>query len=147
MSVKGGKDGNQLPPTIGTLVPHVSRAYYHALMGKMSTKPQFKLPAPTGYHWVIFYDNPKLTLDFVYLQEVTNEGKYMPIMCINPSSPLELLELKSCKCTAQKNRCGRLSCPCFKNGLQCCDFCECGEECENLPDKKSEIEDSEDFLI
>lgn len=56
MSVKDGRDGNQLPPTLGTLIPHISRAYYLSLIGKMSIKPEPSLPPPTDYYWVIFYD-------------------------------------------------------------------------------------------
>lgn len=47
-----GKDGNQLPPTLGTLVPHMSRAYYQALAFKMSILSNPIIPPPTNYFWV-----------------------------------------------------------------------------------------------
>lgn len=68
-------------------------------------------------------------------------------MCINPASPLDLLEFKSCGCQSDVNRCNRLTCNCFKNGLQCCDLCTCGEGCKNLPERKMESDDSEDLLF
>lgn len=57
MSVKDGKDANQLPPTKATLIPHVSRAYYQTLLQKQSINPELNIPDPTNYHWVMFYDN------------------------------------------------------------------------------------------
>ena len=42
-----GKEGQQLPPTLGTLIPHTFRAYYMALVWKSSRKPCPKLPSPT----------------------------------------------------------------------------------------------------
>lgn len=52
MSVKDGKDAHQLPPTKSTLIPHISRAYYHTLMGKLSINAQSQMPDPKDYHWV-----------------------------------------------------------------------------------------------
>ncbi|KAJ6647969.1 hypothetical protein Bhyg_03194, partial [Pseudolycoriella hygida] len=51
MSVKDGLDAKSLPPTKGTLIPHVSRAYYQTLMGKLRINPQPKTPDPKMYHW------------------------------------------------------------------------------------------------
>jgi len=37
--------------TLGTLVPHTSRAYYMALVWKLSNTPYPQLPSPTDYSW------------------------------------------------------------------------------------------------
>lgn len=75
-----------------------------------------------------------ISSDLPFQDEKTHEA----IMCANAASPFEILELKSCKCKAKKKPCSRLTCNCLKNGLQCCDFCECGEECENQPENQNE---------
>lgn len=55
-----GKDGNQLPPTLGTLIPQMTRAYYQALAFKMSIQSNPIIPLPTDYHWVTIYINMSL---------------------------------------------------------------------------------------
>lgn len=52
MSVKDGKDSIHLPPTMGTLIPHISRAYYQTLLTKQSIDPQFEAPDAKNYYWV-----------------------------------------------------------------------------------------------
>lgn len=66
-------------------------------------------------------------------------------MCINPATPFQLLELKSCGCKTKNKPCSRLTCTCLKNGLKCCDFCECGDECENQPEKNNEVMEIDDI--
>lgn len=53
MSVKDGKDAIYLPPTLGTLIPHIHRAYYRTILVKHGINPQFEAPDPTEYYWVI----------------------------------------------------------------------------------------------
>ena len=49
---KFGKEGKQLPPTKGTLVPHTRRAYYHALVLKKSILPCPNIPLVTDFSWI-----------------------------------------------------------------------------------------------
>ena len=62
---KKGKEGQQLPPTRATLVPHTSRAYSMALLWKLSKAPCPKIPSPTDYCWE------------------TIEGQLKPVFCVN----------------------------------------------------------------
>ncbi|KAJ8046467.1 hypothetical protein HOLleu_05142 [Holothuria leucospilota] len=48
---KNGKEGRQLPPTLGTLKPHTERSFFMALVWKTSCKPCPCIPAPTEYSW------------------------------------------------------------------------------------------------
>ncbi len=41
-----GKEGQQLPPTMGTLIPHIYRAYYMALVWKSAPKTMCRTPTP-----------------------------------------------------------------------------------------------------
>lgn len=51
MSVADGKDNSKLPPTRGTLIPHVFRAFWLTMMWKNSIGPS-PLPSPTDFYWV-----------------------------------------------------------------------------------------------
>ncbi|KAJ6648121.1 hypothetical protein Bhyg_03346 [Pseudolycoriella hygida] len=73
-----GKDGNQLPPTVGTLIPHLHRAYYQALIYKVSIKSNPVIPPPTNY-----------------FGEISSEGNFVPLRCVtgvNPPAPSAILE-------------------------------------------------------
>ena len=71
-----GKECQQLPPTRGTLVSHTCRAYYMALVWKLSKTPCPKIPAPTDYCWE------------------SVEGQLKLVFCANAPAPEALLELK-----------------------------------------------------
>lgn len=60
MSVVKGKEGKNLPPTIGTLIPHVFRAFYSALVSKLAITLLLEIPPPTDYYWVRLFDIQKL---------------------------------------------------------------------------------------
>lgn len=109
-----GKEGRQLPPTKGTLIPHIHRAYYMALTWKMSVTPCPYLPLPTDYYWT-----------------KTEEG-LKPVMCINPPAPQALMELQKCGCRASDNRCGTSRCKCFASEVCCTNMCGCQDLCLNL---------------
>ncbi len=64
-----GKEGQQLPPTMGTLIPHTHRAFYMALVWKTSIKPCPQLPSPTNYYW----------------ESIDN--RLQPVYCINSPAP------------------------------------------------------------
>lgn len=122
---KNGKEGRQLPPTLGTLKPHTKRAFYMALVWKSSCKPCPSVPPPTNYAWQL------------------QDGNLVPVLCENPPAPKALLEFRRCSCSSScmPNRCG-----CRKNALVCTDACGCGDGCENSEDFGAEIEDEEELF-
>ncbi|KAG1676992.1 Transient receptor potential-gamma protein [Nymphon striatum] len=106
------KDGQgQLPPTLGSLVPHTARAYHMALIWKTSKEPCPQFPPPTDYFWELV------------------DGRLKPVYCTNLPAPETLLELRKCSC---KTGCTKNSCGCKKNNLKCTDMCGCGELCQNI---------------
>ena len=116
-----GKEGQQLPPTLGTLKPHVERAYFMALVWKSLSKPCPMIPPATDYSWDLI------------------DGHLTPRFCDNPPAPHALLQLRRCSCngSCKTNHCG-----CKKNNLMCTDACECGDACENIgKDYPAELED------
>lgn len=52
MSAVNGREGKNLPPTNGTLIPHVFRAFYSALVTKLAITLRPEIPPPTEYYWV-----------------------------------------------------------------------------------------------
>ncbi|KAG1692600.1 hypothetical protein GQR58_007244 [Nymphon striatum] len=106
------KEGQgQLPPTLGSLVPHTARAYHMALIWKTSKEPCPQFPPPTDYFWELV------------------DGRLKPVYCTNLPAPETLLELRKCSC---KTGCTKNSCGCKKNNLKCTDMCGCGELCQNI---------------
>ncbi|KAG1662606.1 hypothetical protein GQR58_020866 [Nymphon striatum] len=106
------KEGQgQLPPTLGSFVPHTARAYHMALIWKTSKEPCPQFPPPTDYIWELV------------------DGRLKPVYCTNLSAPETLLELRKCSC---KTGCTKNSCGCKKNNLKCTDMCGCGELCQNI---------------
>ena len=117
-----GNESQQLPPTRGMLVPHTSRAFYMALVWKLSKAPCSKIPSPTDYCWE------------------SVEGHLKPVFCVHTPAPEALLELRICNC---KTGCNRQSCGCKKNHLVCTELCGCGEICENIVlDKSVDIDET-----
>lgn len=54
MSAGGGKEGKHLPPTAGTLIPHVYRAFYSALASKAAITLRPEIPHPVLFYWVCY---------------------------------------------------------------------------------------------
>lgn len=120
-----GKEGRQLPPTLGTLKPHIQRAFYMALVWNLSIKPCPSIPPPTNFSWE------------------RQDGHLVPVLNINKPAPDALLELHRCSChsSCMTNRCG-----CHKNLLLCTDACGCGDGCENSEDHNEDIDDDDELL-
>ena len=121
---QNGKEGRQLSPTLGTLKPHIERAFYMALVWNLSIKPCPSIPPTTDFSWERL------------------DGYLVPVLSINTPIPEALLERHRCCCrsSCMTNRCG-----CRKNSLLCTDACGCGDGCENLEDHHEDIDDySED---
>ena len=92
----------QLPPTLGTLVPHTSRAYFMVLVWKSSTEPCPLVLPTTDYLWELV------------------DGSLKPVFCTESPAPEALLKLRKCN---RKTDCQRNSCSCKKNKLKCTDIC------------------------
>lgn len=104
------KEGQQLPPTTGTLVPHTTRAYYMALVWRYSRCPCPEIPPPTDFFW----------------ERV--DGRLRPTYCTRAPAPEAILHLHKCNC---KTGCSKKTCGCNKNNLTCTDMCGCGDTCKN----------------
>ncbi|KAJ8034055.1 hypothetical protein HOLleu_24474 [Holothuria leucospilota] len=122
---KNGKEGRQLPPTLGTLKPHTERSFFMALVWKTSCKPCPCIPAPTEYSWKLV------------------DGQLIPILCTNPPAPEPLLELRRCSC---RGSCGTNRCGCKRNLMACTDACKCSDGCKNTEDLTPEIKDDDELL-
>lgn len=59
-----GKDGNQLPPTVGTLIPHMTRET-QKLGYKMSIKSRYTIT------------------NQLFLGEISSNGNFTPVRCVN----------------------------------------------------------------
>ena len=120
-----GKEGRQLPPTLGTLKPHIQRAFYVALVWNLSIKPYPSIPQATDFSWK------------------RQDGHLVPVLCTNAPAPQALLELHRCSC---RNSCMTNRCGCRKNLLLCTDACACLDDCENSKDHNEDTDDDEDLL-
>jgi len=117
------KEGQQLPPTLGTLVPHTSRAYFMVLVWRSSTEPCPLVPPATDYFWELV------------------DGSLKPVFCTEAPAPEALLELRKCNC---KTGCQRNSCRCKKNNLKCTDMSGCVDACQNVnPDRPVDVDGTE----
>lgn len=110
---QNGKEGRQLPFTLGTLKPHIRRASYMALVWNLSIKPNPSIPPATNFS----------------LEQ--QDGHLVPVLNINMPAPDALLELRRCSCHSS---CMANICGCHKNSLLCTDACGCGDGCENSED-------------
>ena len=117
------KECQQPPPTLGTLVPHTSRAYFMVLVWRYSTEPCPLVLPTTYYFWELV------------------DGRLKPGFCIESLAPRALLEIRKCIC---KTGCQRNSCSCKKNNLKCTDMCGCGDTCQNVyPDLPVDVDGTE----
>ena len=105
-----GREGEKLPPTLSSFLPHLWRANYIAMVWKSSRHHVSELPSPLLHGWEIVDD------------------KNVPIKCLKPAAPEAMLALVKCGC---KRGCSeeRL-CVCLRNRLACINACACND-CEN----------------
>lgn len=107
-------EGENLPPTSGSLDLHIQRANYITMVWVNSDKNHPSLPTPTAFGW---------TFD-------ESTGRYFPVRCLNPPAPEAILHLIKCGC---KQGCER-RCSCCKNNIPCTELCGCFEfMCNNKP--------------
>lgn len=108
---KKNLEGEKLPPTRGTLLPHILRANYMSARDKsyISSKPQ--LPPLELNGW-----------------EINPDGSHQPVKCLREPAPQAVLELVKCGC---RGICDSASCSCLRNGLSCTPLCKC-TDCSNV---------------
>jgi len=114
---RSGKEGSQLPPTVGTLIPHANGAFYNALICRKSTVSSPILPPPTAFSWI------------------EKDGQLAPVFCTLPPAPEALMILRKCGC---EKGCKTGACGCKRSELQCTDMCECGGGCKNRKERATE---------
>ena len=115
-------EGEMLPPTRASLLPHVTRANYIAMRDKSYTSNCPALPPIDQNGWFV------------------KEGLYIPVRCLNLPAPRAVIELTKCSC---KSGCtGR--CTCCMNSIPCTPLCKCSAvDCDNVV-KNSVIDDDVD---
>jgi len=104
-------EGDKLPPTRGTLLPHILHANYTSLKDKSYVMAKLVLPALEINGW-----------------DLGSEGVYWPAMCLKDPAPEAVLELVKCGCDSS---CVTTSCSCLRNGLCCMGICKC-TDCSNV---------------
>lgn len=93
-------ESEMLPPTRGTLIPHIQRVKYVVMRDKGYTSSQPSLPSLEGNGW---------------------SKEEMPVRCLVPPAPRAVIEMVKCGC---KGEC-KGNCSCAKNELDCTPLCKC----------------------
>lgn len=117
-------EGEKLPPTRATLMPHILRTNFVAMRDKSYTIPHPYLPPLEDNGWI-----------------AVNQ-RYDPVRCLCKPAPEAVLELIKCGCQASCKG----NCSCKKNSLPCTALCKCHKsDCANLPDYRM-MEDEDDDI-
>ena len=96
-------EGEMLPPTRASLLPHIIRSNYVSMRDKSYTSTRPVLPPITENAWTIQND------------------VCIPIKCLLPPAPKAVIELTKCSCKlACTGNCG-----CYRNNLPCTPLCKC----------------------
>lgn len=105
-------EAEQLPPTIGSLNPHIQRANLISRISKGYKEPRPKIPPLSENGW-----------------EKTADGEIVPKKCLELPAPQAVVELVKCGC---RGKC-TTHCSCRKNNLPCTALCKCSD-CGNTAD-------------
>ncbi len=117
-------EGEMLPPTRSSLLPHIMRANYMSMRDKSYVKNFPSLPPIEDCGWVL------------------ENGILIPLKCFTLPAPRALIELTKCAC---KSGCKTGRCSCFKNRLSCTTLCKCqSTDCENDIRADLQVESDED---
>ena len=118
-------EGENLPPTSGSLDLHIRRAHYIAMIWRKADENHPRLPAPAAFGW---------TFD-------AGSSHFSPVRCLNPPALEAVLHLIKCGC---KSGCeGR--CSCRINNIPCTEFCGCWVfTCNNKTSQPGINEECED---
>ena len=104
-------EGEMLPPTRASLLPHIKRANHIAMRDKSYHVRHPALPHNEDNGWQM------------------ENGMYTPVRWLTLPVPKAVIELTKCKC---KMRCFVAACGCSKHGLPCTPLCKCyGADCAN----------------
>ena len=116
-------EGEMLPPTRASLLPHITRANFMAMRDKSYTTSCPDLPPIKENGWS------------------EHQGAHVPVMCLSLPAPQAVIELTKCGCKSDcKGRCG-----CFKNGIPCTPLCKCfGKNCTNPFTDDTPVDDEEE---
>ena len=114
-------EGEKLPPTMGSLKPHIQRANIIAKISKGYKEPRPVIPQLLGNGW-----------------EEEADGKIVPTKCLELPAPQALIELVKCGC---KGNCKGNNCSCLKNNLFCTALCKCND-CDNTKDYSVNVEEN-----
>eukprot|EP00057_Strongylocentrotus_purpuratus_P007692 XP_011662166.1 PREDICTED: uncharacterized protein LOC105437364 [Strongylocentrotus purpuratus] len=95
-------EAEKLPPTLGSLTPHIQRANFVARVNKGYKVPKPKLPPLDGNGW-----------------ELSPEGTFSATKCLELPAPKAVMELVKCSC---RKEC-KSHCSCKKNHLPCTALC------------------------
>ena len=105
-------EGEMLPPTRASLLPHILRVNYIAQRDKSYKTSCPELPPIEDNGWRLEND------------------VYLPVRCLIPPAPKGVIELTKCSC---KTGCNGPRCSCLKNCLPCTPLCKCHSGlCENV---------------
>ena len=104
-------EGEKLPPTQGTLIPHILRANYTSQRDKSYITAKPVLPALEHNGW-----------------KINSKREYVPVMCLKEPAPKAVLELVKCGC---QGNCDSANCSCLRNCLTCTALCKC-TNCRNV---------------
>lgn len=107
---RGEVESSLLPPCEDSLMKHVMRANYQALVWRRSMESNPSVPNPVGHGWSRG-DDGVLTIDWL-------KGK---------PAPDAVMELIACQC---QRTCKAGSCACIDNGLKCTTICRL-QHCSN----------------
>ena len=96
-------EAESLPPTIGSLTPHVRRAHYIVVIWLKASESHPCLPSPTEFGWTL--DATTKRLD--------------PIRCLKLPTPESMMKLVKFGC---KKECTG-NCSCRNNKIPCTEIC------------------------
>ena len=113
---KNAAECEKLPPTKGSFIQHMKRAYRQLTVWQQAPFSIIKEKDPLEFGWEKKDDTwiPKTTDGLV--------------------ASVSVIELVSCGC---KGTCLKNHCSCQREGQNCTDFCSCGDLCENMDPKPS----------
>ena len=99
----------KLPPTLGSLKPHIQRANLISLIYRGYKCPLPNMPPLTDNGW-----------------EKLSDGTISPKKCLELPAPEAVVELVKCGCS--RGECASDSnCSCQRNNLPCMSLCKCND--------------------
>jgi len=106
-------EGERLPPTLGSLIPHVKKDNLIVTISKGYRQPQLSIPPLQENGW-----------------EKNTDSSIVPVKCVELPAP----QVK-CSCTGQCS--GQRICSCLNINFPCTALCKC-YDCGNTTDYNAE---------